>query len=91
MHITRIKMKNGKILEGWIEKFRPIEGYLTFNGSNKKIMFKDMVSAVTEGERISLNKIGNEDELQRARDYLKSARENKWDKITPDFPKQEWE
>jgi len=68
MHKSIIKMKNGWEHRGYIWSFRPEEGWLSLVGTpDIKIYFKDILSAVTKNVRISINKIGDQDELERAR------------------------
>jgi len=91
MHITTIKMKDGRELSNPIELFRPEEGYIKLFGIDELLYFKDMCSAVTKGERITATKFGDEDEIARAREYMRRGRSIGWGKLTPDTPKQEWE
>jgi hypothetical protein len=91
MHTTVVKMKDGRSIAAPVELFRPIEGYMTLFGSDEKLMFKDIESAITENERISINKIGDDDLLARARRHMEKARMFGWDGMTPNSPKQEWE
>jgi hypothetical protein len=81
MHITRIKLKDGDIIEGYIEKWHPVEGYLTLGGLTEQLKFEDMESAITYDERTGVirdedgkivgTKIEDVDELQRAKDYIR--------------------
>lgn len=57
-------------------------------GIEEKLNFKDMVSATTEGERIGHGKVGTQDEIQRAKSYLKEARKYGWH---DPLPVQDWE
>lgn len=91
MHITTITMKAGHKVTGYLELFRPEEGYLKLLGFTTKYYFKDMQSCITEGERISVNQIGDMDEIDRARKHMADARKYGWHGITADTPKQEWE
>ena len=80
MHLTRIKLKDGRYLVGYIGSWKPREGYLTLLGSDEKLMFDAMVTAITEDDRtgvirnkagkIIAPKIEDVDELQRAKEYL---------------------
>jgi hypothetical protein len=88
MKDTTIKLKDGRTFSGPIWLFRPELGFMTLIGLKEKFFFKDMLSATTEGERISINKIGTQDEIDRARKYLKDARKFKWH---DSLPIQEWE
>ena len=70
MHYTKVKMKDGTEHYSPIWKWRPKEGYFTLVSENapKKIFLRDVESAVTENERVSINQVGvDRDELQRAR------------------------
>lgn len=71
MHSTNVLMKSGQKHSGPIMLFRPKEGFLTLMGDDPgpdvKLYFRDMLSCVTEDERISINIIGDEDQLERAR------------------------
>lgn len=90
MHNTVVKLKDGRTLVGPILLFRPQLGFMTLMGDDtvEKLYFKDMLSATTEGERISYGKIGTQDELQRAKKYLQDARKFKWH---DSLPIEEWE
>jgi len=83
MHTTTVTMKDGSKIKGVIWKWRPILGYFDLAGvagqeENVRLRFDDVQSAVTEGERISMGKIGDCDEMARAREYLKNAKEFGW-------------
>lgn len=67
-------MQDGRVFEGPIWSYRPEEGYLTlvldpslYPDVPEKLFFRDMKSAITKGERISINQIGDRDEIQRAK------------------------
>lgn len=71
MHTTSVVLKSGEKISGPIYLFRPKEGYLTLMATadpQRKLFFRDMVSCVTENERISYNISGDQDELARARE-----------------------
>lgn len=91
MHNTVAVLKSGKKLEGVLWTFRPEDGYFTLIHGNKesRVRFASCVSVLTEGERLTTRTIGTMDELQRARDYMKKARENRWLKKL--VPVQAWE
>ena len=91
MHNTKVTMKDGRVLNGPLDKWRPEEGYIILMTDDEKLFFKDMISAITENERISATKFGDEDEIKRARDYMRRGREHQWGKLTKDTPRQEWE
>jgi hypothetical protein len=69
MHDTVVKMKDGRKFIGGIWTFKPTEGFLTLIGIDETLYFKDMESAVTYGERLSVSKIGDQDEIERAKKY----------------------
>ena len=94
MHLTNIKMKDGREYNSPIKLFRPKEGYLTLFDTiieNEKLYFKDMESAITKGQRISINVIGDQDEIERAIEYKKDAREFHWDEMDENTPVEDWE
>jgi hypothetical protein len=81
MHSTIIELKNGKRVCGPLWTFRPKEGWLELAAMDDedlasigntehpgRIYLRDIVSAVTKGERISIGVIGDCDELARARE-----------------------
>jgi len=68
MHDTKVVMKNGREHESPIHEFRPKAGWMTLFEPEDRLYFRDMVSAVTKGERISIGRIGEQDELERARE-----------------------
>jgi len=80
MHITNIKTKNGKEYSGFIMVFRPEEGWMSIVDGDclRKFNFDDLESAITNGERLTINKIGDCDEIERARKYMKDGRELGW-------------
>ena len=65
MNTTHVKLKNGREFDDVIEKYRPKEGYISFY-NNGKVFFKDVESMITENDRVSINKITDRDELERA-------------------------
>ena len=68
MHDTTVKFKNGKILCAPLWYFRPVEGFFSLAGENSTLYyFRDVESMITSGERTGLNKIEDQDELERAR------------------------
>ena len=81
MHTTKIKLKDGRQFEGYVRKWRPVEGYLTLGGLTEQLKFEDMESAITYDERTGVirdedgkivgTKIEDVDELQRAKDYIR--------------------
>lgn len=69
MHDCLVKMKDGTTWCGPINLFRPKEGWMSLMGEDaqEKLFFRDMLSAVTKGERVCVSKIGDQDEIARAR------------------------
>lgn len=96
MHNTKVILKNGEELNGPMWYFRPTEGWFSIIVENeeKKINFSDVTSALTgtpeNPERISINKLGVMDELERAKKYLRDARKYHWN-IDENFPRFDWE
>lgn len=96
MHTTVITLKNGEKHGGNLQMFRPCESYISIlewddNDSAKVVKYdiNDMESAVTLGERISINKIGDQDEIARARKDLADGRRYGWEGYPKD--KFKWE
>ena len=91
MHITIIKTKDGKEYCGFIMVFRPEEGWVSIVDGDelRKFNFGDLISAITKGERLSINKIGDCDEIERARKYMRDGREFGWFK--KEIPIMKWE
>ncbi len=71
MHLTRFVMKDGRRFSAVVWDFKPAEGYLTIvaedGREDPRIALRDIESAVTENERLSINTIGDDDLLARAR------------------------
>lgn len=67
MHITKVKFKDGSELEGELWDFNPREGTFSFVDEDKVYYFRDVESMITKGARISINEIGDRDELERVR------------------------
>lgn len=98
MHTTTVKMKDGRVFARPMGTFRPVEGWFTLLGNDEKLFFKDVESAITEGERVGYirdengkvvaPRIEDVDEVERAREYLRDARKYKWHE---NIPVQEWE
>lgn len=93
MHLTKIVTKKGKVFTGVIVEWRPSLGFMVLDDGKKtvKIRFDDMKSAVTHGERVAPGKTGDMDDLERARQYMRKAREHGWDGLSPDSPLRKWE
>lgn len=72
MHITTVTMKDGRVFEGPIWVFRPVDGWLTLSCDDAPdiIYLRDIESAITEHERISVSLTNvRVDELEQARKY----------------------
>ena len=82
MHTTEVIMKDGRSFSGTLFSFRPERGYLELVGLGR-FNFDEIVSAITSDDRF-----GPEDELARAKEYLKDARRNNWH---GDLPIQKFE
>jgi len=76
MHYTHVELNSGQKLCGPIWTWRAKEGWfeLAFDTNNQptakapdKIFFRDVLSGYTEGQRVSINKIEDEDIIKRAR------------------------
>ena len=67
MHTTKVKLKDGTNIEGHVWSVRPAEGWFTIishdTDQDHTIRMEDCESVVTLGERISKNKIGDQDML----------------------------
>ena len=91
MHNTKVVLKNGKVVSGFIMLWRPELGWmeLQVDGKRKRISFDDIATAITENERVAINRIADQDEVQRARDYMAQGRKYGW----PSIPKKrfKWE
>lgn len=77
MHDTKVVMKDGTLHIGPIYLFRPEEGFMTLVLNEKdypegqmpeRLFFRDMASATTENQRVTVSRTSTEDELQRARE-----------------------
>jgi hypothetical protein len=77
MHNSRVVLKTGKKLEGIIWTVRPEEGWfsLVVNGEDLKIQIDECESVITEGERVSKNRIEDCDMLARWRQRVREERE----------------
>ena len=91
MHITIIKTKSGKEYSGFVMVFRPDEGWISIVDGDvlRKFKFDDLDSVVTKGERLSISKIGDCDEIERARRYMKDGRKRNW--FNKEIPVMDWE
>lgn len=91
MHITTIITKDGKKYNSVLWTFRPAQNFFTIidNNQDRKFSFDEVKSVITKGERISVNKIGDIDEIERARKFLKDGRKFKWSGIPKE--KFDWE
>ena len=92
MHTSYIKLKNGELWSGVVWGYEPEKDLVTLScaqskGSDKewasmRFKFSDMEEFYTPNERISINKIGTDDILARAREDMKrhNATEFGWEK-----------
>lgn len=72
MHLTHIVLKDGRefsspIQEIKLDKENFENSYIKLFDYDEKFYVKDMQSAITEKDRISINKIGDVDEIKRMR------------------------
>ena len=75
MHDTTVKMKDGRVFVGPIYMFRPEDGYLSLILDPEhydyevpdRLYFRDMESATTKNQRVTISKITTVDEIERAR------------------------
>jgi hypothetical protein len=67
MHLTTVKTKDGCTAEGYLWTVRPSEGWFTLSVGDDVLRFEiaDCASVVTENDRISRNRVGDVDELER--------------------------
>ena len=83
MHITNVVKKDGTKLSGILWTVRPVEGWFelvacTDNDEPVRVQIVDCQSVVTEKDRISINKIGDVDELERWRKHVEDAKKYGW-------------
>ena len=82
MHTTIVIMKDGRKIDGYIWEKRTEEGYITLvatgddDNDGQRLMMEDMESCTTLNERISINKIGDYDELEGWRKF--QSGQTKW-------------
>lgn len=75
MHTTVVVMKDGRKIDGYIWEKRTEEGYITLMATadeeydGERLMMEDMVSCTTLNERISINQVGDYDELEGWRKF----------------------
>lgn len=95
MHVTEVELKSGEKFSGSMGFFRPFENYFTLHAGIKTMRFKfsDCNSVTTLGERLSINQIGDCDEIERARKFLINGRKYKWSEDGVKAPEQkfDWE
>jgi hypothetical protein len=84
MHMTHIKLKDGREFHSYILMFRPERGWLSLMQLDydddvlpNKIYFRDMVSAIRDQDRYKDHKTG-EWEIGDI-DVIQEARDNGWD------------
>ena len=68
MHDTIVRMRDGRERCAPLWLFRPQEGWLALADDCERLYLRDMVSAVTPGQRIAQGMVGDRDELARARE-----------------------
>jgi hypothetical protein len=67
MRDTMVIMKDGREYCAPIWEFNPKDGYIKLLGITLKLYFKDMISCITKNERVSRYKIGDVNEIERAK------------------------
>lgn len=69
MHLTKVKLKNGKVLSGSLWEWRPREGWftLTTNDGLEEIRLAEVAAAFQQGQRVVVDRVQDVDLLQRAR------------------------
>lgn len=75
MHTTKVVLKDGEVISGVMVKWRPQEGWfslgaIAIGAPVRKIQFEDVESAVTFGQRVSLGKVEDRDELKRYKEQV---------------------
>ena len=82
---TVVVTKDGKEFSGHIRYWRPEENWFSIDycgeddlGVEKRFCFDDVESAITKEERIRLGVIGDQDQLERAREDLADGRKYGW-------------
>lgn len=93
MHDTTVVTKDGRTIVAPIYEFSPQNGFLSLVGQDRPVVihFKDIKSAVTKEQRTSVSKVEDRDELKRAKDFMKEARQFGWFGMSKDIPLQKWE
>lgn len=93
MHDTIVVTKDGRTFAAPIHEFSPQNGFLSLVGQDRPVVirFKDIKSAVTKEQRTSINKVEDRDELKRAREFMKEARQFGWFGMSKNTPLQKWE
>ena len=97
MHNTFVTLKDGRKFSGPIWVWRPALNWFTIMDNDGEVRFSlSEVESATTGtpdnpERISINCLGVQDEMDRARKYMKQARQFGWDGVKPDMPEYDWE
>jgi len=101
MHQTKVKLKDGREFEAPILKCQPDKDRFQLIGWVEAISFNEIDSAVTEGERIGVikdeagniigAKIGDVDELVKAKRTMAHARMYGWFGCDSKTPLFDWE
>lgn len=94
MHTTIVTLRDGTIIRGSINYFRPCFNWFTLFGNDRKFYFDECESVITPDERISINSpVEGEvcDEIKRAKGILDDGREHKWTEDGKLYPEKKWE
>lgn len=96
MHTTIVTLKDGTVIKGAINVFRPCFNWFTLFGNDCKICFDDCESVITPNERISIHSpIEGEahDLMKSAAQSLADGREHGWTEDGQPYPKEkfDWE
>lgn len=69
MHYTKVIMKDGREFYGPIWEWRPEEGWFSLaidSSAPDRIYFREVLTGTTENDRIGVDKIADQDILERA-------------------------
>jgi hypothetical protein len=90
MKHCRVVTKDGKEHTGILWTWHPDENRMSIlDGGEIVFSFDEIESATTYNVHISINQVGDVDELERARKYMADGREHGWFK--KEMPKFNWE
>lgn len=89
MALTTVTTKDGEVFQGPIWVWRPQENWFSilWRDDEEVFSFDDIETAVTHGERIGVDVIGDVDEMERARKLLRRGREYGWE----GYPEEEFD